>query len=122
MGRTLRKKAMNRGTSCSGELSINMCSSYGTRRLTSEILESMVRSETNAGMFPPGVLEVAMRHSILPFSSRVRVSALAYRPLTPFSSSLARSSSPGLARSIGMDTMILCACQQRIRRQTNVRC
>ena len=62
-------------------------------------------SAMNCGMFPPGVLDVAMRHSTLPFSSSWRRSTLAYRPLTPFSSSFAYSSSP--VTSTGIETMIL---------------
>lgn len=66
---------------------------------------AMERSTMKVGIEPPGVLDVAMSHSVLPSSnSRIR-SALVYRPLTPFSSSFANSLSA--VTSIGIDTIVL---------------
>ena len=73
--------------------------------LTAEIELAMVLSTTNVGIRPPGLLDVAMRHSVFPPESSLILSTLTYRPLTPFSSSFASSGS--LDRSTGMETNIL---------------
>ncbi len=80
---------------------------------TSAIVLFIVDSVKKEGMRPPGVLEVAIRHSVFPFSNSASCSTLTYLPLTPFSSSFARSASSGDDRSIGMETTTL-----KIRKKT----
>ena len=56
-------------------------------------------------MLPPGIPEVAIRHSTFPSSSSRRRSTQTYLPFVPFSSIFASSSSAD--RSMGMETIIL---------------
>jgi hypothetical protein len=67
----------------------------------------MVRSETKAGMFPPGVLLVTISHLTVPSACSVTRSTLQYSPRTPFSSSAASAVSSGPLRSIGIEMNVL---------------
>lgn len=73
--------------------------------LTSAILLAMLFSTMKVGILPPGVLEVAMRHSVFPFSSSVKRSTLTYLPFMAVSSSIANSG--WSERSTGIDTISL---------------
>ena len=44
--------------------------------LTAEIELAIVLSTTNVGMRPPGLLDVAMRHSVFPLESSLILSTL----------------------------------------------
>lgn len=48
----------------------------GSKDLTFAMVLAIVDSATKDGMLPPGVLDVAMRHSTLPLSSSCRSSIL----------------------------------------------
>lgn len=73
--------------------------------VTAAICPGMLLSVMKDGIMPPGVADVAMRHSTSPFSNSTIHSTATYRPLVPFLSSFASSWSS--ERSIGIETIVL---------------
>jgi hypothetical protein len=80
---------------------------------TADIWPGILLSVMKFGILPPGVLDVAIRHSIVPSSDSSKRSIETYRPFVTFSSSLARSSSPGPNKSTGIETTRLDSLYQR---------
>lgn len=87
---------------------------------TADIWPGILPSVMKVGILPPGVLDVAIRHSTVPSSNSSKRSTETYRPFVPFSSSLARSSSPGPDKSTGIETTRLDALYQRMLKRVRV--